>query len=73
MSQASLNRVWVVLFGTLFYLGLMGLGLYQLVQQSPRLTFRPPAQEAQSGLRGRLLAGSMRWQRASMISMAGIT
>ncbi|HEU4741302.1 MAG TPA: penicillin-binding protein 2 [Meiothermus sp.] len=56
MSQASLNRVWVVLFGTLAYLTLMGLGLYQMVQQSPRLTFRPPAQEAQSGLRGRLLA-----------------
>ncbi|PZA07795.1 MULTISPECIES: penicillin-binding protein 2 [unclassified Meiothermus] len=56
MSQASLNRVWVVLFGSLLYLGLMGLGLYQLVQQSPRLTFRPPAQEAQGGLRGRLLA-----------------
>ncbi|MER3479398.1 MAG: dihydropteridine reductase [Meiothermus sp.] len=56
MSQASLNRAWVVLLGALFYLGLMGLGLYQLVQQSPRLTFRPPPQEAGGGLRGRLLA-----------------
>lgn len=40
MSQASLNRVWVVLLGALLYLALMGLGLYQLVQQSPRLAFR---------------------------------
>lgn len=56
MSQASLNRVWVVLLGALLYLALMGLGLYQLVQQSPRLAFRSLPQEAGSALRGRLLA-----------------
>ncbi|MCL4454959.1 MAG: penicillin-binding transpeptidase domain-containing protein [Deinococcus sp.] len=56
MTQASLNRAWVVLLGSLGYALALGWGLYQLSREAPRLMPATAWTESAKPARGQLLS-----------------